>query len=115
MRSIGTVLALTALAMVGLIAMPPNGFADEQLTIIGEPKQVKFEGGQLQIIPTEKGVFLVVGELVKGKPGNVVLLEGARPAQVKVARHHHADVLVVHREFEELLAEQSQGITSSSD
>jgi hypothetical protein len=32
MRSIGAVLAVTALAMVGLIAIPPNGFADEQLT-----------------------------------------------------------------------------------
>lgn len=109
MRSIGAVLAVTALAMVGLIAIPTNGVADEQLRITGEVREVKFEGGQLQIIPTERGVFLVVGELVQGKPGNVVLLEGARPAQVKVARHHHADVLVVHCEFEELLAEQVQG------
>lgn len=76
---------------------------------------MKFEDGQLQIIPTGKGVFIIVGELVKGKPGNVVLLEGARPAQVKIARHHHADVLVVHREFEELLAEQLHEFQSSSD
>ncbi len=106
MSSIGAVLAVTALTLVGLIAIPPNGVADEQLTIIGEPKEVKFDGNQLQIIPTEKGVFLVVGELVKGKPGNVVLLEGAHLAQVKVARHHHADAMVIHREFEEELPEQ---------
>ena len=103
MRSIGAVLAVTALALVGLIAIPPNGFADEQLTITGQPKEVKFDGSQLQVIPTERGVFLVVGELVKGKPANVVLLEGARPAQVKIAPHHHADVLVVHSEMEETL------------
>ena len=113
MRSIGAILAVTALQMVGLIALPPNGFADEQLTIIGPPKEVKFEGGQLQITPTERGVFLVVGELVKGKPANVVLLEGARPAQVKIAPHHHANVLVVHRELEEELAKEATAFINS--
>jgi hypothetical protein len=99
--------------MVGLISIPPSEYADEQLTIIGQPKEVKFEDGQLQIIPTERGVFLVVGELVKGKPANVVLLEGARPAQVKISPHHHANVLVVHRELEELLAKEAAvGINS---
>jgi len=112
MRGMRAVIAVAALLTVGLIAIPTNGVADEQLTITGEAREVKFDGGQLQIIPTEKGVFIVVGELVKGKPGNVVLLEGARPAQVKVARHHHADVLVVHRQFEELLAEQVHAFLS---
>jgi hypothetical protein len=108
-----TVLAVTALAMIGLIAIPTHGVADEQITITGEARAVKFNGSQLQIIPTEKGVFLVVGELVKGKPANLVLLEGARTTQVKVAPHHHADVLVVHRAFEEELAQQSQGLQST--
>jgi hypothetical protein len=107
MRSLAAVIAVTALALVGLIAMPTHGFADEQIRITGEPKEVKFEGSQLQIIPTEKGVFVVVGELVKGKPANVVLLEGARPAQVKIAPHHHANILVIHRELEEELAKQA--------
>jgi hypothetical protein len=115
MRSMRAVIAVVALLMVGFIAIPTDGVADEQLRITGEAREVKFEDSQLQIIQTEKGVFVVVGELVKGKPANVVLLEGARPAQVKVARHHHADVLVVHRAFEELLAEQVKGITSTSD
>jgi hypothetical protein len=115
MRSMRAVIAVAALLAVGFIAIPTHGVADEQLTITGEAKEVKFAGGPLQIIPTDKGVFVVVGELVKGKPGNVVLLEGARPAQVKVARHHHADVLVVHRAFEELLAEQAGAIASTSD
>ena len=104
MRAVITVMGLL---LVGLIAIPTHGFADEQITITGKPTEVKFDGGQLQIIPTEKGVFLVVGELVKGKPANVVLLEGARPTQVKIAPHHHADVLVVHREYEEELARQA--------
>jgi hypothetical protein len=106
MRSMRAVIAVTAAVMVGLIAIPTSGVADEQLRITGEAREVKFDGSQLQIIPTEKGVFIVAGALVKGKPGNVVLLEGAQPAQVKVARHHHADVLVVHREFEALPANQ---------
>jgi hypothetical protein len=45
MRSIGAVLAVTALAMVGLIAIPTNGVADEQRRITGEVREVKFEGG----------------------------------------------------------------------
>jgi hypothetical protein len=113
MRSIRAVLAVTALATVGLIAMPPNGFADKQFTIIGQPKEVKFGDGQLQVIPTDKGVFLMIGELVKGKPANVVLLEGARPAQVKIAPHHHANVLVVHRELEEQLAKEATVLINS--
>jgi hypothetical protein len=103
MRSIGAVLAVTALAMIGLIAIPPNGFADEQLTITGDPREVKMGDGRLQVIPTEQGGFVVVGELVRGKPTNVVLLEGASPVRVKVAPHHHADVLAVHHEMEETL------------
>jgi hypothetical protein len=115
MRRMRAVIAVMALLLVGLIAIPPNGFADEQLTIIGKPQEVKFDGGQLQIIPTEKGVFIVVGELVKGQPGNVVLLEGARPTQVKIAPHHHADVLVVHRGYEEELARQAPTFRSTGD
>jgi len=113
MRSLGVVIAVTALALVGLIGIPTHGFADEQIRITGEPKEVKFEGSQLQIIPTERGVFIVVGELVKGEPANVVLLEGARPAQVKIARHHHADVMVVHRELEEELAKQAEMLANA--
>jgi ferric-dicitrate binding protein FerR (iron transport regulator) len=113
MRSMRAVTAVAALLMVGLIAIPTKGVADEQITITGEAREVKFEGGSLQIIPTEKGVFIVVGELVKGKPGNVVLLEGARTTQVKVAPHHHANVLVVHRAYEEELAKQAEGLQST--
>jgi hypothetical protein len=112
MRSMRAVIAVVALLMVGFIAIPTNGVADEQLRITGEAREVKFEGGSLQIIPTEQGVFLVVGELVKGKPANVVLLEGARTTQVKIAPHHHANVLVIHRAFEEELAKQSEGLMS---
>jgi hypothetical protein len=79
MRSMRAVIAVTALLMVGLIAIPTSRVADEQIRITGEAREVKFDGSQLQIIPAEKGIFIVVGELVKGKPGNVVLLEARAP------------------------------------
>lgn len=69
MRSIGAVLAVTALTMIGLITIPPNGFADEQLTITGNPREVKIGDGQLQVIPTERRFrFLSPSPTARAKP-----------------------------------------------
>jgi hypothetical protein len=48
-------------------------------------------------------VFIVQGELANDKLTNVMLLEGARPAQIKIIPHTHTKTLVVHRELEEQL------------
>jgi hypothetical protein len=82
MRSIGVVLALTALALVGLIAIPTHGCADEQIRITGEAREVMFDGSQLQIIPTEKGVFIAMA--------------GAAPVAPHHRGHHGTDRIHEH-------------------
>jgi predicted esterase len=46
---------------------------------------------------------MVLGEIVRGQPANVLLFEGARPAQVKLTPHTHTQVLTIHRELDEQL------------
>jgi hypothetical protein len=107
MRAIVDVFAVTAITLGLLIALPAGGFADERVRLPGGAKEVEFDGMSVQMIPTDKGVFMVLGELTKGQPANVLLFEGARPVQVKVTPHDHTQVMVVHRAWEEELARQS--------
>ncbi len=101
MRTVIVVAAVTALVMGVFSASPTGGFADEAVRITGEAKKVQLGEVHLQLIPTNRGVFIVQGELVNDKLTTVMLMEGARPAQIKMAPHTHRQTLVVHRELEE--------------
>lgn len=97
MGTVVVIFAVTALMLGGFIAIPTGASGDEAFEITGEIREVKVGETRLQIIPTNKGVVIAVGELVKDDPANMMLLEGARTAQVTVAQHTHTKTLVVHR------------------
>jgi hypothetical protein len=103
MRTVVVVFAVTVLTMGLLIATPTGGLADESFRITGEVREVQLGETRLQLIPTSRGVFIVQGELTKDKLTNVMLLEGAQPAQIKLTPHTHTQILVVHRELDEQL------------
>jgi hypothetical protein len=105
MRSV-IAFTMTALVLGMLIAIPTEGIADEPVKITGEVKELRQDGMSLQVIPTDRGVFIVVGQLVKERPATVMLLEGARPVQVQVAGDWKT--MVVHRELEERLAAETR-------
>jgi hypothetical protein len=96
----------------GLIGASTPDWADEPLKITGEVKEVENDGTRLQIIPTNKGEVIVMGEAVKGRLANAVLLQATRPAEIKVTPHDHTQVMVVHQAWEAELARQSDCIKS---
>ncbi|HSF30488.1 MAG TPA: hypothetical protein VLK82_08465 [Candidatus Tectomicrobia bacterium] len=106
MRTVVVVATVSALVMGVFIVSPPGGFADEAVRITGEAREVQLGETRLQLIPTNRGVFIVQGELVNDKLTTVMLMEGARPAQIKMTPHTHRQTLVVHRELEEQLKEE---------
>jgi hypothetical protein len=103
MKTVSIVFPVITLIIGVLIATPIGGLADEPVRITGEVREVQLGGTRLQLIPTSKGVFIVQGELAKDQLTNVMLLEGAQPAQVKLTPHTHTQTLVVHRELDEQL------------
>lgn len=105
------VLASTLMLVVAMTMATP-GFADEPLKITGEVREGENDGTRLKILPTDRGMVIVTGELVKGQPASVVLLEGARSAQLKVTPHTHTQVMTIHRTWEEELASQVDCIQS---
>lgn len=103
----------SALMLGGLMAMATPGFADEPLKINGEVKQGETDGTPLQVIPTNQGVVIVTGKLVKGRPANAVLVQGAQPVEIKVTPlTQHTQVMTLHRAWEEDLASQVRCIQS---
>ena len=101
MRTLIVALAVTVLAMGVLMATPTSGWADEPVRITGDVTEVRLGDTPLQLIPTDQGVFIVQGELAADKLATVMLMEGARPVQIKVTPHTHTQSLVVHRGLEE--------------
>lgn len=106
MRTVVVVYAVSALTMGVLMATPTRGLAHEPVTITGKGLQVQLGETPLQLIPTDKGVFIVQGELANDKMTTVMLLDGARSAQIKMTPHTHTQNLVVHRALEEQLREE---------
>jgi hypothetical protein len=86
-----------------------GGRRDGQVT--GQAKEVTLDRMHGQVVPTEEGVFIVIGELVRDQPATVMLLEGARPVQLRVAGDWKT--MVVHRELEEALTATTQRLANT--
>jgi hypothetical protein len=91
MRTLIVVLAVSVLTISLLLATPTGGLADERVRITGEIREMQLGETHLQLIPTNRGVFIAQGELANDKLTTVMLMEGARPAQIKVTPHTQAD------------------------